>query len=367
MPESLGRALVSNPSVTAGKILVVDDQPANLLLAKRILNAEGFQYVTTLSDPRQVEEEYRRERFDLVLLDLNMPHLDGFEVMERLRAIEQDNYLPILVLTALDDSETRLRALRSGAKDFLSKPFDRTELITRVCNMLEVRLLHEQVRDQNKILEEKVRERTRELHESRLDIVRRLGRAVEYRDNETGLHILRMSQYAAIVARAAGMTESYCETLLNAAPMHDIGKIGIPDAILTKKGSLDEQEWEIMKTHTIMGASILAGGKSELLEMARQVALSHHECWDGRGYPRGIANVAIPFSARVVTLTDVFDALTTVRPYKAAWSVEDALAYLREHSGKRFDPALVELFLQNLPAILEVFHRHPEPAAGAAG
>ncbi|MFN0316375.1 MAG: HD domain-containing phosphohydrolase [Burkholderiales bacterium] len=366
VPQAQEGILVPDPALTSANIMVVDDQQANLLLAKRILNAEGYMSVSMFSDPREVEDAYRRERFDLVLLDLNMPHMDGFEVMDRLRAAEEGGYLPILVLTALDDSATKLRALRCGARDFLSKPFDRMELVTRVRNMLEVRLLHEQIRDQNKNLERKVQERTRELHDSRLDIVRRLGRAVEYRDNETGLHILRMSQYAEILARAAGMPESFCETLLNAAPMHDIGKIGIPDAILGKREKLDAQEWEVMKTHTTIGASILAGGNSELLEMARQVALSHHECWDGSGYPRGISNVAIPFAARVVTLTDVFDALTTVRPYKKAWSLEDSLAYLREHSGKRFDPALVELFFQNLPAILDVFHRHPEPGAGSA-
>ena len=366
MPEFPSSALVPNPVITVAKILVVDDQPANLLLAKRILIAEGYVSVTTLSDPRQVEEAYRRERFDLILLDLNMPHLDGFEVMNRLRGIEEEGYLPILVLTALNDSATKLRALRSGARDFLSKPFDRMELVTRVRNMLEVRLLHQQVRDQNKILEQRVQERTRELHESRLDIVRRLGRAVEYRDNETGLHILRMSQYAEILARAAGMPDKFCETLLNAAPMHDIGKIGIPDAVLAKRGKLDAQEWEIMKSHTTIGASILSGSDTALLEMARQVALSHHECWDGSGYPQGISDVAIPFAARVVTLTDVFDALTTVRPYKAAWSLEDSLAYLREQSARRFDPALVELFFRALPDILEVFYRHPEPLVGSS-
>lgn len=213
IPDSQVPALT--PYITGGKILVVDDQPANLLLAKRILSAGGFVSVTTLSDPREVEALYRRERFDLILLDLNMPHLDGFEVMNRLQAMEEGGYLPILVLTALNDSATKLRALRSGAKDFLSKPFDRMELVTRVRNMLEVRLLHQQARDQNKILEQKVQERTRELNESRMEIVRRLGRAVEYRDNETGLHILRMSQYCEILGRAAGMPESFCDNLLN--------------------------------------------------------------------------------------------------------------------------------------------------------
>ena len=346
------------------KILIVDDQTPNVTLLEKMLRAEGYGNVHGLTDPRQVYDLYERERFDLVLLDLNMPYLTGFEVMQQLRELEPDSYAPILVLTAQPDMKTRLRALESGARDFLAKPFDRLEVLTRIRNMLEVRLMHNQIRDQNKVLEEKVRERTQQLSDTRLEVIRRLGRAAEYRDNETGLHIIRMSKYSWLLGRAAGMSEEACEMLLNASPMHDIGKIGIPDRILLKPGKLDAEEWEIMKTHSAIGAEILSGHRSELMEMAREIALAHHEKWDGSGYPRGLAGEEIPLVGRIVALCDVFDALTTARPYKHAWPVEEAIAYIHDNSGKHFDPALTRLCPEIMPDILEIRERHAEPVPG---
>jgi putative two-component system response regulator len=347
------------------RILIIDDQAPNVMLLEKMLAMEGYTEVVGTTDPFQVAPLYAAQPFDIVLLDLNMPQLDGFQVMEQLRAMEPDSYVPILVLTAQSDPATRLRALQSGARDFIGKPFDRLEVLTRIRNMLEVRLLHNQVRDQNRMLEEKVRERTKELTTTRLEVIRRLGRAAEYRDNETGLHIIRMSQYAACLGQAAGLSEQECETLLNASPMHDIGKIGIPDRILLKPGKFEPHEWEIMKTHAAIGAEILSGHPSELMDMARTIALTHHEKWDGSGYPNSLSGEAIPLVGRIVALCDVFDALTSVRPYKRAWSVEDSLRYITDNSGMHFDPDLVQCFQQIMPEILGIRERYAEPVMEA--
>jgi putative two-component system response regulator len=344
------------------KILIVDDQSPNVLLLERMLKSEGYREVYCTTDPREVAQLYARHRFDLVLLDLNMPHLNGFEVMEQLSLVERDSYLPVLVLTAQSDMETRLRALEAGAKDFIGKPFERLEVLTRIRNMLEVRLMHNQIRDHNRSLEEKVRKRTLELLDTRLEVIRRLGRAAEYRDNETGLHIIRMSKFSVRLAQAAGLREEECEMILNASPMHDIGKIGIPDRILLKPGRLDEEEWAVMKTHAAIGAEILSGHDSGLMGLARLIALTHHERWDGTGYPGGLKGEDIPLVGRIVALCDVFDALTTERPYKKAWSVASALSYINENSGGHFDPELVERFRTILPQVLEIKERYAEPA-----
>ncbi len=255
----------------------------------------------------------------------------------------------------------RVRSLQSGAKDFLTKPFDRIETLTRIHNMLEVRLLHNQVRDQNVILERKVQERTAELNDTRLEIIRRLGIAAEYRDNETGLHIIRMSKICQVLGKAVGMTESEAELLLNASPMHDIGKIGIPDRILLKPGKLDADEWEIMKTHAAIGADMLSGHSSELLNMAKEIALTHHEKWDGSGYPRGLKGEDNPLAGRICAVSDVFDALTSVRPYKKAWSVEDSVAEIQRGKGANFDPDMVDVFMDTLDEIVSIKEQYKGP------
>ncbi len=356
--------------ITSASILIVDDEQVNVLLLQRLLEKGGYSRLTMTTDPREAIDLYHNNDFDLVLLDINMPHIDGFGVMEQINSTDEDGYMPVLVLTALADRDTRIRALEAGAKDYLTKPFDNVEFLNRVHNMLEVRLLHTQVRRQKDILEEKVRERTQELiekadelQETRLEVIRRLGRAAEYRDNETGLHIIRMSKYSQLLGRAAGMSENEAEVLLNASPMHDIGKIGIPDSILLKPGKLDAGEWEIMKTHTSIGAEILSGHPSELMDMAKLIALTHHEKWDGSGYPEGIKGEDIPLTGRVVALADVFDALTSERPYKKAWSVEDALAEIDRISGAHFDPNLTHLFREILPDVLMIKEQYAEPTA----
>jgi len=291
-----------------------------------------------------------------------MPEMDGFEVMEQLSKLIDGDYLPVLVLTAQTDTETRLRALEIGAKDFLTKPFDKTEVLQRIYNMLEVRILYNQQRNQSEILEAKVRERTQELSDTRLEIIRRLGRAGEYRDNETGMHVIRMSKSCQRMALAAGLGEEVAEVILNASPMHDVGKIGIPDAILLKPGKLNSEEWEIMKTHSEIGADILSEHSSDMIKMAQHIALTHHEKWDGSGYPNCLKGEEIPIEGRIAAICDVFDALTSDRPYKEAWPVEKAVTFINENSGSHFDPNLVKLFNEILPEILNIRNQYADDA-----
>lgn len=321
----------------------------------------GFKNIRSTTEPRDVQQMYSNDQFDLILLDIRMPHMDGFEVMMELAKVIEGDYLPVLVLTAQQDMETRMRALELGAIDYVTKPFDSNEVLNRIHNILLIRKLFNERKDYAQLLEKKVEERTRELlrrtielEQTRHAIIRCLGRAGEYRDNETGNHVIRMSKSSKVLAMAAGLDEQRAELIVNASPMHDIGKIGIPDAILLKPGKLDADEWEIMQRHVAIGGEILSQDDSELMKMAYTIAMSHHEKWDGSGYPRGIKGEAIPIEGRISAICDVFDALTSERPYKKAWSVEDALALIAENSGSHFDPKLVVLFKKVLPDILKI-------------
>lgn len=347
----------------ASQLLVVDDEAANLKLLSLMLRTEGYHQVKLLQDPRDVVGCYQALRPDLILLDLNMPHVSGFEVLTQLKALEEPAMAPVVVLTAQSGDEVLLRAFQAGASDFLSKPFNRRELMVRVQNLLLARQGRRALEDQNARLETMVKQRTQQLRDSRLDIVRRLGRASEFRDSETGAHILRMSHASALLARQAGWDASACELMLNASPMHDVGKIGIPDGILLKPGPLTPDEREIMQTHTLIGAEILGdadGSGGELIRMARDIALSHHEKWDGRGYPHGLAGEAIPEAGRIVAIADVFDALTSSRPYKKPWSLDEATGYLRSNAGLHFDPRLLRLFLDILPEVCQMAARYAD-------
>lgn len=351
--------MIEEKTVKEAKILIVDDQPANVTLIEKMLDIDGYINVISTTDPTQVESIYMEQNSDLILLDLNMPEMDGYQVLAKIREVDPD-YPPIIVLTAQSDRESRIKALGLGARDFLAKPFDRVELMTRIRNMLEVRIMTSAIKNQNKILDEMVRVRTQELNDTRLEVIRRLGRAAEYRDDMTGFHIIRMSRYSQLLGLAAGMDKVEAEMLLNASPMHDIGKIGIPDHVLLKPGKLDPEEWKIMQTHVDIGVEILSGSDSELMAIAAEVAQNHHEKWDGSGYPRTLAGEDIPLTGRVVALADVFDALTTKRPYKKAWSIEDTVEFLKEQSGKHFEPRLVKLFLEILPDILVIRQQYSE-------
>ena len=333
-------------SYSDARILVVDDQEANLHLLQGILVSGGHENVVTTADSRKVADIYVAFQPDLILLDLMMPHMDGFEVMQQLATIVPGgSYLPILVLTADVSPETKRRALSVGAKDFLTKPFDHAEVLLRIKNMLETRFLYLQLEGQNRVLEERVQERTKELEQAQFEILDRLTVASEYRDDDTGQHTRRVGYVSALLAGASGLPQYAVELIERIAPLHDIGKIGISDNILLKPAKLTEFEFEVMKTHTIIGARILSGGHSDMVKMAQTIALTHHERWDGQGYPHKLAGVAIPEVGRIVALADTFDALTHRRPYKEAWPFEMAVEEIERQSGKQFDPHLVDVFL----------------------
>ena len=351
----------SLPSNATARILAIDDQHDTLEILTEYLHGAGYQAVSTLSDPFEALPRFVAETFDLVLLDLVMPGLDGFAVMAQMQALGAAKACPILVLTARQDEQTRLRALQAGARDFLAKPFVEEELLCRVGNLLEMHLAQRRLYNQTLSLEAAVLERTEQLEErnrqlthSQQEMLERLALVAEFRDNETGLHVLRMSRYAQIIGQALGLDEQATTLLLQSAAMHDIGKVGIPDAILLKPGPLDLGERQIMMGHTTIGARILADSRSPLLEASRLIALSHHECWDGSGYPRNVCGEQIPLFGRISAVADVFDALTSQRPYKAAWSVDRAVAAIQAGSGSQFDPYIVSVFIGILPGILTI-------------
>ena len=329
----------------SARILIIDDQTANTLLLEGILEEEDYQAYRSITDSRQALPVFLEYQPDLILLDLQMPHLNGFDVMNQLRPrIPSDTFFPILVLTADINPETKRQALAEGATDFVTKPFDATEVILRIRNLLQTRALHRQLQNQNQLLDEKVRKRTAELEETQIEILERLALAAEYRDDDTGEHTQRVGQMSAQIAKALQLPQADVELIWRAAPLHDVGKIAIPDSILLKPGKLTPEEFEHMKTHTTLGAKMLSGGRFPLLQMAEEIALTHHEHWNGKGY-LGLAGESIPIAGRIVAVADVFDALTHERPYKKAWSYNDALAEIHRQNGGQFDPRIVEAFL----------------------
>jgi len=336
-------------AILGARILIVDDQEANVMLLESLLEVSGFTDVASTSDSAKALELCASLEPDLLLLDLQMPPPDGFEVMSQLAPWRQGPArLPILVLTADATPEAKRQALSAGATDFLSKPFDTTEVVLRIRNLVLTRLLQVELRDQNKLLEQRVQERTRELEEARLEILDRLAFAAEYRDDASGEHARRIGQLSALAARQLGLPEETVELIRRAAPLHDVGKLGLSDAVLLKQGSLSEEEFEAMKLHTTLGAEILGRGRSALLRLSEEIALSHHERWDGTGYPQGLKGEQIPLAARVVAVADAFDAVMR----RGEATCEDALAELRRAAGHQFDPEVVDAFLALDPGLL---------------
>jgi putative two-component system response regulator len=338
---------VRNEIFQETKFLIVDDEPANVAVLENMLEQWNCLEVRTTTDSRQVEQIYIEYQPDIILLDLMMPYFDGFDVMERLKLlIPPGDYLPILVLTADPSAQIKRKALACGAKDFLTKPFDAMELFLRMMNLLETRYLHVELLSQNQRLEKRVQERTQELAQAEIETVSCMALAAEYRDDDTGRHTQRVGLTASLVARQMGQDEAQVDLIWRAGPLHDVGKIGIADQILRKPGSLTSEEFAVMKTHSKIGSEILSGHHTPLLQLASRIALTHHERWSGGGYPQGLEGEAIPLEGRIVAVADVFDALTHERPYKKAWPVEEAVAEIASQSGRQFDPAVVEAFLQ---------------------
>jgi putative two-component system response regulator len=349
--------MISSSDILHGKVLIVDDIEANVLLLTRILVSAGYTSVTSTMDPREVCELHLKNRYDLILLDLQMPGMDGFQVMEGLKEIEPDGYLPVLVITAQPGH--KLHALQAGAKDFISKPFELAEVQARVHNMLEVRLLHKELHNYNDVLEQRVRERTADLKEGYLETIFTMTRAAEYKDEDTGAHVQRISYYCRELARILGLDKEFVDNIFFASPMHDIGKIGIPDHILLKPGGFTPDEWVIMKGHSAMGAKILGNSKSPYLKMGAEIALNHHERWDGGGYPNGKQGEAIPLAARIMYICDIYDALRSKRPYKSAFDHPKTVDIISCGDGRtqpmHFDPAISAAFKQHQQMFRDIF------------
>jgi len=338
-------------SLALQTILVVDDAPENIDVLSGVLST-SYKIKAAINGEKALKIAFASSP-DLILLDIMMPGMDGYEVCRRLKDDPRTKNIPVIFVTAKSDVKDETHGFELGAVDYITKPVSPPIVLARVHAQLALY-------DQNRELEEKVKQRTAELNETRAEIIQRLGRAAEFKDNETGMHVIRMSHYSRIIAKAIGFDDTEADLLLDAAPMHDLGKIGIPDNVLLKPGKLDADEWDLMKKHPEFGAEILGEHESKLLHMARIVALTHHEKWNGQGYPSGLAGEDIPLVGRIVAIADVFDALTTERPYKDAWPVEKAVNLIKEEAGQHFDPALASAFLDNLPEILNVKEKYAE-------
>ena len=327
------------------RILVVDDNPANVLLVVRLLEFSGFKNLRSTYDSEEVITIYREWSPDLIVLDLHMPKMSGFQVLAELNTIKDpEEYLPVLIFTADVTADSKKKALEAGAADFLTKPGDAVEITLRVQNFLRMRLMTQRLAEQNRFLEERVRERTQELEAAHLDVVARLARTAEYRDDDTGEHAKRVGVTAAKIAAEMGIEPERVDVIRLAATLHDLGKVGVPDAVLLKPGRLTEEEFAVIRRHTIIGAEVLRGSPCHFLQVAEPIALYHHERWDGSGYPQGLRGEEIPLEARIVAVADVFDALCSERPYKTAITPAAALEEIRASAGTQFDPQVVAAF-----------------------
>jgi putative two-component system response regulator len=329
-------------------ILLVDDHRANIDLLYEILH-DDYE-VSVAMDGKSAVRFTVEEVPDLLLLDVMMPGMDGYEVCRQLKDNLITKHIPIIFITAAGDAENETRGFEVGAVDFIAKPINPLIVKARVRT-------HLALFDQNRALETKIRQRTKELEETRLEIIRELGRAAEFKDYNTGMHVLRVSYSCKWIAQYAGLSEDYVTMIYQASPMHDVGKIGVPDHILKKPGVLTDEEWHVMKQHVEIGADIVGEHESDLLKLVREIVMTHHERWDGSGYPNGLIGEEIPLSGRIAAIADVFDALTDKRPYKDAWPINEAVSFIAENSAALFDPQMVEAFEKALPDILPYYKK----------
>jgi putative two-component system response regulator len=340
------RAIMAHVARSDARVLVIDDDEAMVAFLESLLREVGLE-LTTTSDPLEALGCYQAFQPDLVILDLHMPQMNGFEVMQQLFAeIPDTQYLPILVITADDQPETKWRALSAGARDFINKPFENIDLLVRIRNLLEARLIHSQLHTKNQLLQARVRERAHLLADAQGDAIERLAQVVEFHDDATGDHTRRVGEISGRIAEALDLGYDEVDLIRRAAPLHDVGKIGIPDLILLRPERLRAEEFELVKLHTSIGARIFAGGRSAFMEMAEQIAFCHHERWDGEGYPRGLKEEETPLAARIVAVADVYDSLCHDRPYRQAWPEERVLEEIDRGAGTQFDRQVSDAFLR---------------------
>lgn len=337
------------------RIYVVDDVPTNIELVEAVFKSNKDIIISKANNGKQLLELIDQEGIpDLLILDLMMPVMDGFEVLKNIKNIRETNYFPIIVLSALTDKQSIIQALSLGSDDYITKPFFVEELKARVNNMLKLKERDEFLSATLDVMESNLFEKLKMLEQSQLEVIIRLGKAAEFRDDETGKHIERIADYVQILSETLGLHKDYIKMMKYAAPMHDVGKIGIPDNILLKPGKLNEEEFKIIQLHTVIGGKILGGTTLPMMELATEIALSHHEKWDGSGYPLKLSRTNIPQSGRIVAIIDVFDALTSQRVYKIAWSIDKALDFLKEQREKMFDPEVVDAFFECSEKIINI-------------
>ena len=366
----------SDEAVCTGRIMIVDDEPVNIKVVRKYLKLEGYTDIIETSRAASALAMIAEQSPDILLLDIMMPEISGLEILERLRETESGRNIPVVILTAMDDRETKARALHLGASDFLTKPVDSLELTARVRNTLQIKRNQDALRNHAEELDRLVAQRTAELAQSRLEVIHCLGRAAEFRDNDTGHHVVRVGRYAGMIARAMGLDRETAELIEHAAPLHDAGKIGIPDSILLKPGRLEPDEFDVIKkhcefgqkivgdfeqnerqelsVHAEVGSKIMQVGTSPILKMAARIATTHHEKWDGTGYPYGLAGEDIPLEGRITAVADVFDALSSERPYKKAFPLEECMRILEEGRGQHFDPVVLDAFFACRDEVVQV-------------
>ena len=335
------------------KAVYIDDEPINLMLVQAY-SAEFNLDIITFENPKDGLDYILNTDVDILYTDYMMPEIDGIEVIKRFREVHDE--VPVVVITAIgDDQELKIKALEAGATDFLTKPIDLTEFKARSLNLLSLRKAQLKIKDKALLLEDEVKKATQEIQNREHETLMVLGRAAEYKDTDTANHTIRVAHYSKLLAKKYGLDEKQQEIIFYAAPFHDIGKVGIPDAILLKEGKLLEKEFTLMKAHARIGGEILSNTKSPYLIEGEMIARNHHEKWNGLGYPKGLKEEEIPLSARMVTIADVFDALTSVRPYKRSWSFQDAILFLINEKGKHFDPKLVDMFIESIDEVKDIY------------